>query len=75
MNYNITKSGGSPAYLQLYMQLRRDIVAGVYPAGSRLPSKRLLSQELGLSVITVEHAYVLLCEEGYAEARERSGFF
>ena len=75
MNYNVTKSGGSPAYLQLYTQLRRDIVAGVYAAGSRLPSKRLLSQELGISVITVEHAYALLCEEGYAEARERSGFF
>jgi len=75
MNYNITKNGGSPAYLQLYTQLRRDIVDGVYPTGSRLPSKRLLSQELELSVITVEHAYALLCEEGYAEARERSGFF
>lgn len=28
-----------------------------------------------MSVITAEHAYDLLCEEGYAEARERSGIF
>ena len=75
MNYTIEKKCGVPAYLQLYTQLRSDIVGGIFAAGSRLPSKRLLSQELGLSVITVEHAYALLCEEGYAEARERSGFF
>lgn len=75
MNYIIEKKNGAPAYLQLYQQLRQDIVAGSYPTHSRLPSKRLLSQELGISVITVEHAYALLCEEGYAEARERSGFF
>ena len=75
MNYNIEKQNGVPAYLQLYTQLRADIVAGVYPFGARLPSKRLLAAELELSVVTAEHAYALLCEEGYAEARERSGFF
>ena len=64
-----------PAYLQLYAQLRGDIVAGVYPFAARLPSKRLLAEECGVSTITVEHAYSLLCDEGYAEARERSGYF
>ena len=75
MNYSIEKGHSRPAYLQLYDQLRRDIVEGVWPLGARLPSKRLLSAELGISVITVEHAYTLLCEEGYAEVRERSGFY
>ena len=28
-----------------------------------------------MSTVTVEHAYSLLCEEGYAQARERSGYF
>lgn len=74
MKYSIT-AGSRPAYLQLYEQLRGDIVSGVYPHGVRLPSKRLLSEELRVSVATVEHAYALLCEEGYAAARERSGYY
>ena len=61
--------------MQLYHQLRRDIISGELPLGSRLPSKRLLAGELGLSLVTVEHAYALLLDEGYAEARERSGYF
>lgn len=64
-----------PAYLQLYQSLRTDIVQGVYPYGSKMPSKRTLAAETGVSVITVEHAYALLCEEGYLEARQRSGYF
>lgn len=75
MNYPIDKHSGKPAYLQLYEHLRRHITDGTYPFGSRLPSKRLLSEETGVSVITVEHAYALLCDEGYAEARHRSGYF
>ena len=43
--------------------------------GSRLPSKRSLAAETGLSLITVEHALALLCDEGYAEARPRSGYY
>ncbi len=42
--------------------------------GTKLPSMRLLCGELAVSTVTVEHAYALLCEEGYVEARERSGF-
>lgn len=73
MKYIIHK-GQSPAYLQLYLQLREDIVKGLYPYHSKLPSKRNLAEETGVSTITVEHAYSLLCDEGYAESRERSGF-
>lgn len=40
-----------------------------------MPSKRLLSEETGLSLVTVEHAYALLCEEGYVSSRQRSGFY
>ncbi len=63
-----------PIYLQLYKQLRNDLVSGNYPPGTKLPSKRSLAEEAGVSTVTVEHAYALLCEEGYVEARERSGF-
>ena len=75
MNYRIDAEGGQPAYIQLYRQLVADITAGVYTAGQKLPSKRTVAEECGVSVITVEHAYGLLCEEGYALSRERSGYF
>lgn len=64
-----------PVYLQIYKAIRDDIINGTYHHGTRLPSKRLLCEELGVSTVTVEHAYALLCDEGYAEARERSGYF
>ena len=73
MKYFIDASKG-PIYLQLYNQLREDIVSGIYPYNSKLPSKRNLAEETGVSTITVEHAYALLCDEGYAEGRARSGF-
>lgn len=75
MKYIIDKKCGVPAYLQLYKQLKSDIVKGIYSYGAKLPSKRMLSEELAVSVITVEHSLALLCDEGYVEARERSGYF
>ena len=56
MKYTVEKHSGESAYMQLYRQLRQDIVYGAVPRGARLPSKRLLAEELELSVITVEHA-------------------
>ena len=74
MRYLLDKTQ-RPAYLFLYRQLRDDILRGAYPPGGQLPSKRLLAEEMGISVVTVEHAYALLCDEGYAQARERSGYY
>lgn len=74
MKYVVDKEK-RPVYLQIYRMMRDDIIAGVYPYGSKLPSKRLVADELAVSTVTVEHAYALLCDEGYSEARERSGFF
>ncbi len=75
MKYSVNRETSAPAYMQLYLQLRADIQSGAIPVGSRLPSKRVLAAETGVSVITAEHCYALLADEGYAEARERSGFF
>jgi len=74
MKYYVEKGNG-PAYLQLYKYLRNDIIDGIFKYNTKLPSKRSLAEEVGVSIITVEHAYALLCDEGYAEARERSGYF
>ena len=68
MKYQIQKHSGLSAYLQLYRQLREDIVSGLLPLGAKLPSKRSFAEGLGVSVITVEHALELLCDEAPAAA-------
>lgn len=64
-----------PLYIQLYDRLKKNIVDGNYPFGSRLPSRKTMADEMNVSVITVKHAYDLLCDEGYLESRERSGYY
>lgn len=73
MGYILNKEK-RPVYLELYKQIRDDIIAENYPYNTKLPSKRALAEDVGVSTVTVEHAYSLLCDEGYVEARERSGF-
>lgn len=75
MRYSIDRNSRQPAYMQLYLQMREDIVTGAYPYGTKLPSKRLVTSEVGVSIITVEHSYAILCDEGYVESRERSGYY
>lgn len=64
-----------PAYLQLYETLRQKIIAGDWPAGTRLPSRRQTAHDRQVSAVTVDHSYELLCQEGYTEARPRSGYY
>lgn len=63
------------AYIKLYEKIREEITRGAYKYGDKLPSKRTLSEETGTSVITVQHTYDILADEGYIEARERRGYF
>lgn len=62
-------------YFTLYQTIKERILRGEYPAGSKLPSKRVMADRMGYSVMTVETAYNLLAEEGYLVPRERSGYF
>lgn len=62
-------------YIDLYKTLRKDIVDGRYRFREKMPSKRLLASSMGISLLTVEHSYALLVEEGYIEGRERSGYY
>jgi GntR family transcriptional regulator/MocR family aminotransferase len=75
MNYRIDPKSSVPAYMQLYKLIVKDIISEVYSYGSRIPSKRTIAEETGVSVVTVEHAIALLSEEGYIETRQRSGCF
>ena len=62
-------------YLTIYEQVREDIINGRYPVGTKLPSKRVMADAMGMSVIIVEHAYELLAEEGYIVPRQKSGYY
>ncbi len=63
-----------PLYDQLYRRLAEGIRSGEIGAGEKLPSKRRLSEDLGISINTVDTAYGMLAAEGYVESRPRSGF-
>lgn len=75
MNYRIDPGRNVPAYYQLYDMLRKDIIHDVYSYGMKLPSKRALAAENGISTITIEHALEMLIDEGYIEAKQRSGYY
>ena len=62
-------------YLYLYEKLKNEILSGVYKAGDKIPSKRVMADLAGCSQITVMNAYSMLESEGYIEAKERSGYF
>ena len=62
-------------YMNLYKHIKKNIVEGIYPYNSKLPSKRTMASEFNVSVISVEHAYDLLRDEGYIRSVEKSGYF
>ena len=62
-------------YLDIYKTVKNKILCNEYKAGEKLPSKRVMADKKGVSVITVEKAYNMLADEGYISPRYRSGYF
>lgn len=60
---------------QLRRQLTEAAISGAFPAGKRLPSSRVLADQLGLSRNTVILACQKLIDEGLFISRERSGLY
>ena len=75
LTYILDKSEKRTLTKQLYEGIKRDILTGKLLSGEKLPSKRVLSQNLKISVITVENAYEQLLAEGYITSRQRSGYY
>ncbi|OMH33919.1 PLP-dependent aminotransferase family protein [Motiliproteus sp. MSK22-1] len=65
----------SKLYEQLAGELATRIEQGYYQPGDKLPSIRVLSQEHGVSISTVQEAYRLLEQSGMAESRLKSGYY
>ena len=62
-------------YRQISNQLRELIIGGEFPVGSRLPSERDLSVQLGVSRPSLREALIALEVEGYIEVRMGSGIY
>ena len=75
LQYAIDKNRSEPVYLQICQHIRADIELGNLPPGTKLPSKRTLSADLGVSVITAETAYSQLIAEGYLYSSPKRGYF
>lgn len=64
-----------PLYLQLADYIKQEIAAGKINPQEKLPSKRKLSNYLGLSLNTIQSAYDQLKAEGYIESKPRKGLY
>ncbi|MEP6474136.1 MAG: PLP-dependent aminotransferase family protein [Gemmatimonadota bacterium] len=64
-----------PLHTRLALRLRNAILAGNFPAGSRLPSTRIMAQDVQASRPTVERAFDELKAEGFLVRRRGSGTF
>lgn len=62
-------------YSKIYQAMKTDIQRGYLLPNAKLPSKRKLAEDLGVSVNTVSAAYDQLAAEGYIEIRPQSGCF
>ena len=70
---SVDRSSSIPLYKQIYEEIRRTILDGSLRSGLRLPSTRLLAQELRVSRNIVVLAFEQLLAEGYLEARTGAG--
>ncbi|MCB7318369.1 MocR-like pyridoxine biosynthesis transcription factor PdxR [Lacrimispora sp. 210928-DFI.3.58] len=71
----IDSQSDCPLYEQIYEYIKNDIRKGRLEAGSRLPSTRVLAQNLKVSRSTSQMAYDQLLSEGYIEAFPCRGYF
>ncbi len=69
------EENGEPLYVQIYQQIKQQIRSGQLPDNERLPSKRQLAAQMGISVNTVNAAYSQLVSEGFLLAQPQRGFF
>src|SRR5690606_17423112 len=62
-------------YRQISEQLRKLIVAGEFPPGSRLPAERDLAVQLGVSRPSLREALIALEVQGYIDVHMGSGIY
>ena len=75
MHIFISNDSDKPIYEQIKESIRNQILDGTLPAGTMLPSMRVLAKELRISIITTKRAYEDLEREGYTESFTGRGSF
>src|SRR5690349_24615000 len=60
-------------YLQVARTLRKEIVDGVYPVGSQLPTEHELCERFAVSRYTVREALRRLRDDNLVESKPRAG--
>ena len=71
----IDRNSYEPAYAQLVGILRRQIAAGQFRPGDRLPSEAQLCERYGVSPMTVRRVINILVEQGVVIAEQGRGTF
>ncbi|QED46360.1 GntR family transcriptional regulator [Cytobacillus dafuensis] len=71
----LSKDSRVPIYHQIEEQIKALIAGGQLTAGTPLPSIRVLSKELEISVITTRRAYQNLEYEGFIRTTQGKGTF
>ena len=75
LTYSFANLQGESMYTHLYKCIKNDILVGTLKASEKLPSKRMLAKNLGISLITVENAYAQLLVEGYIYSEPKRGYY
>ena len=71
----IDKLSGKPVYEQIIEGIERNILMGIYPEGSVLPSLRELSVTLGINPNTIQKSYAELIRRGVIVPSPGSGTY
>ena len=62
-------------YQRVYRELRGRILSGHYAPGSRIETEPVLTEQFGVSIITIRQAAGMLEEEGLLDRRQGKGTF
>lgn len=75
MKFLIQKNSNIPFYRQIYNQIVQRIQSGLLNHNEKLPSLRIVAEELDISVLTIRKAYKCLEDAGYVSVKPGKGVF
>lgn len=70
----VVRESREPLYMQIYQQLKKEIVNGIMKEGDMLAGSRGLAKTLSVSRNTVDSAYSQLLAEGYITPKKGLGY-
>ncbi|MFT4618821.1 MAG: DNA-binding GntR family transcriptional regulator [Dinoroseobacter sp.] len=63
-----------PKYERAYRSILKRLKDGRYPVGGRVATEAELSEQFGVSRVTIRRALDMLVQDGYVESRQGSGY-